>query len=151
MWYYRRNRWYRRRGPRRFWFFPVLFFVFLFWGLGSAHNFIGFLVPLFLLVFFFWLFRAILAASRRSTMNPGQRYQQPYYQPPQQHPYQQPYYQPPQPSYQPPTYRPYEQGYQPVPETSQEGEQRYQYPQPSYEQYEQPQAQYPQELPPMEQ
>jgi hypothetical protein len=58
--------------------------------------------------------------------------QQPYYQPPQQQPYQ-----------------PYQQGYQPPPQppTYQEGGQQYSYPQ----QYEQPQAQYPREMPPQQQ
>jgi hypothetical protein len=46
-------------------------------------------------------------------------------------------------------YQPYQQGYQPPPQppTYQEGGQQYLYPQ----QYEQPQAQYPQELPPQQQ
>ena len=54
----------------------------------------------------------------------------------------------PQPTYQPPqpTYEPYQQGYQPpvqAPETYQEGGQQ--------PQYDQPQVQYPQELPPQQQ
>ncbi len=71
--------------------------------------------------------------------------------------YQQPYqpYQPPIPPYQPPAqqgpYQAYDQGYQsvpePSPETYREGGQQYPYPQ----SYEQPQAQYPQELPPQQQ
>ena len=67
---------------------------------------------------------------------------------------QTPYYQPKQQYYQPPaqvqqTYQPYDQGYQPVRETYNEGEQQDQYPTASeYDQYEQPQAQYPEEMPP---
>lgn len=75
--------------------------------------------------------------------------QQPMYQPPYQP------YQPPVPPYQPPAqqepYQAYGQGYQsvpePSPETYREGGQQYPYPQ----SYEQPQAQYPQELPPQQQ
>lgn len=68
---------------------------------------------------------------------------------------QPPLYQPPAQSYQPPAspnqpYQPYQQGYQPPPppqpETYQEGGRQYSYP----EQYEQPQAQYPQEMPPQQ-
>jgi hypothetical protein len=59
---------------------------------------------------------------------------------------QQQYYQPPQ---QP--YPPYQQGYQPPappqPPTYEEGGRQYSYPQ----QYEQPQAQYPEEMPPQQQ
>ena len=141
MWYYRRNRWYRQRGPRHFWFFPLLFFVFVFLGGEGLHIF-GFIIPVFVFLFILWLIRSMMSAGARSAMNKGQPYQQPYYQPPQQ-----PYYQPPQQPY----YRPYEQGYQPAPGASQEDGQRHHYPQPPYEQYEQPQAQYPQEMPPMEQ
>jgi hypothetical protein len=50
-----------------------------------------------------------------------------------------------------PAYHPYEGGYQPLqpPVTYQEGADEYQYPSPSAEQsYEQPQTQYPQEMPP---
>ena len=72
----------------------------------------------------------------------GKNQQPPTYQPPQQ-----PYYQPSQPAYQPPPQN-YQEGYRP--ETYQEGGQQHPYPQTSQEpqQYEQPQAQYPQEMPP---
>jgi hypothetical protein len=150
MWYYRRNRWNRRRGPGRFWFLPLLFFFFMFGGIGREHSLFGLIIPILVLLFLFWLIRTVMSAGRWNAMNQGQRYQQPYYQPPQQ-PYSQPYYQPSQQPYQQPVDRPYEQGYQPVAGTYSEGGQQYQYPEPSYEQYEQPQAQYPQELPPMEQ
>ncbi len=69
---------------------------------------------------------------------------------------QQPYYQPPQNTDAPP-YQPYQQGYQPPAQTYREGDQQHQYPQgqpqPKYEpsHYEEPQSQYPQELPPQQQ
>src|SRR5438552_8639974 len=135
MWYYRRNRWNRPRRPRRFWFFPLLIFFFLSWGWGPDHHMFFGIMPILLLLFVIWLIRSAMSVGNRNATNQGQPYQQPYYQPSQQQqPYQQPYYQP------------YEQGYQPPVETSQEG--RQQYPQARYEQYEQPQAQYPQEMPP---
>ena len=64
-------------------------------------------------------------------------------------PQQQPYYQPQQPYYQPPQapQAPYQQGYQPQQtETYQEGGRQHQY----AEQFEQPQAQYPQQMPPQQ-
>jgi hypothetical protein len=78
----------------------------------------------------------------------NQQQQSPYYQPTRQPytpPNNQPYYQPSQQ-----TYQPYEQGYQASPppaETYQEGGQQYPYPS-SAQDYEQPQAQYPQQMPP---
>lgn len=73
---------------------------------------------------------------------PQQQYQQPYQQ---QYPPEQP---PPDSQYEP-----YQQGYQPpqpAPGAYQEGGQQYQYPQPKQE-FDQPQKQYPQELPPQQQ
>lgn len=77
--------------------------------------------------------------------------QPPQYQPPYQ-PYQQPGGQPPyyQPPPQPP-YQPYEQGYQPPPQapgTYQQSGQPYYQPSQQQPQYEQPQVQYPEEMPP---
>jgi hypothetical protein len=66
---------------------------------------------------------------------------------------QQPYYQPSQPQQQPeqPYYQPYQEGYQPPQEGYQEGGKVHPYPeQPQVQEYEQPQAQYPQELPPQQ-
>ncbi len=80
-----------------------------------------------------------LASSMANRQPPQQ-----YYQPPPQQPYE-PYQQGYQPPQQP--YEPYQQGYQPPPSVYQEGGQQYPYPQ----QYEQPQAQYPQEMPPQQQ
>ncbi len=67
------------------------------------------------------------------------------------------YYQPPQQPYQSPQqpYQSYQEGYRPPPEpqaeTYQEGGQLYPYPSQSSQQYEQPQAQYPQQMPPPQQ
>ena len=55
----------------------------------------------------------------------------------------------PQQQYQQP-YQPYQQGYQ-TPPTYVEGEQQYQYPPQPKQEYDQPQAQYPQEMPPQQQ
>lgn len=67
---------------------------------------------------------------------------------------QQPYYQPSQPQHQPeqPYYQPsYQEGYKPPQEGYQEGGKVHPYPQqPQTQEYEQPQAQYPQELPPQQ-
>ncbi len=66
-----------------------------------------------------------------------------------QTPPQQPYYTPP-PTPQP--QQPYQQGYQatpsPPPETYREGEKQYYYPPQPSEQYDSPQSQYPQQMPP---
>lgn len=71
--------------------------------------------------------------------------QQPYYQPSQ--PSQQAQQQPEQPYYQPS----YQEGYRPPQEGYQEGGKVHPYPeQPHVQEYEQPQAQYPQELPPQQ-
>jgi hypothetical protein len=68
------------------------------------------------------------------------------------------YYQPSQPSQQAqqpseqPYYQPYQEGYKPPQEGYQEGGKVHPYPeQPHVQEYEQPQAQYPQELPPQQQ
>ncbi|HEV2656583.1 MAG TPA: hypothetical protein VGT82_16570, partial [Ktedonobacteraceae bacterium] len=84
-----------------------------------------------------------LALFGMARQQPSPQSQPPYYQPPQQEPYT-----PPQPAYQG-----YQEGYQP--ETYQEGGQQHPYPQtpqppPPSQQYEQPQAQYPQQMPPQQ-
>jgi hypothetical protein len=84
----------------------------------------------------------LLGLGFMSMLN-GQQPQQPIYQPPPQAPYQ--------PTYQPPA-QDYQQGYQPPVaqgEGYQEGGNQYQYP-PQSQSYEQPQAQYPQEMPPQQ-
>lgn len=111
----------------------------------ATHNWIWFLVGAGISAIMGALFKPIIAAligmglfGMASMANqPRQQAQQSYYQPPQAA--QQPYYQPTQPSY--------EQGYRPAQsETYQEGEKQFR----SSDGYEQPQAQYPQEMPPQQ-
>src|SRR5579872_1241764 len=140
---------YRNRGPhwgrRGIWGFPFMLFLIIF---IVSHSFSGFMVGIIVLIALAIIFRAVLPSifSAGNMRNP-----MPPYQPPQP-PYQQPY-QPYQPTEQPyqPEYEPYQQGYQPAPPPPvyQAPEQQYQPPQQNYE--EQPQAEYPQEMPPMQQ
>ena len=133
--------WYRRRPYRRgrgILGFPfMLFFVLLFFSHSLSLFLIGIVISIILTLFI----RSIMAGASGGGRLNTPPWQQPYQQP--QQPYQQ-YYQP----YQQP-YQPYEQGYQPPATPYQEPEPQYQHPQPQYD--EQPQAQYPQELPPIEQ
>ncbi len=117
--------------------FMLLFMILLF-----SHSLSGFMIGIGAIVLSSLLARLILPAIFGAGMmgswwmSNQQRYQQP-----QQPPYQQ-------------TYQPYEQGYQPPAATYREQEVEQQYQPPSYEQThyeEQPQAQYPQEMPPMHQ
>ena len=131
MWYRRRPYW-RRRGIFGFPFmlFFIAFFVF--------HSWFGFVLGIAMIIVFSLLLRAIMAGTfGGGGMNTAWR--QPPYQQPQQ-PYEQ-YYQP--------SYQPYEEGYQYQPPAPTYQEPQYKAPQPQYD--EQPQAEYPQELPPMEQ
>jgi hypothetical protein len=152
---------YRHRHHRGGWrggfpfFIPLLFFI---WG--GPHAFPLVIVALAVVAILWWLIR--LASSNQLNAQASQ--QQQYYQPTQQQPYYEPpqpaqptqlpqYYQPPQPSY-----PGYEQGYkstagQPhLGETYQEAGQQYQYAEAEsstvYAEDEQPQAQYPTQLPP---
>ena len=146
---YRRRHW-RRRGGMVGFPFMFLFLVFLF-----SHAMVGFLVVIGAIVLLGLLARiilpAIFGAGMMSTFWTGNR--QPYQQQ-QQQPYQQTYQ-----TYQPPAenYQSYEQGYQyqpPVTPNSEKEAGQQQYQAPSYEQThyeEQPQAEYPQEMPPMQQ
>ena len=118
----------------------LLFFIFLI--LAIFTHFWAWIIPgIILLAVMFWLLRRSM---------PGAWFTG-YQQPPQNQQPQQPYYQPPpeQP------YQPYEQGYQAPQESYQEGGQQYQYPpqtsQPVDQQqrYEEPQAQHPEQMPPM--
>jgi hypothetical protein len=124
--------------------FMLLFMILLF-----SHSLSGFMIGIGAIVLLSLLARlilpAIFGAGMRGSwwMSNQQTYQQP-----QQPPYQQ--------TYQPyeENYQPYEQGYQPPAATYREQEVEQQYQPPSYEQThyeEQPQAQYPQEMPPMHQ
>jgi len=129
---YRRNRWGWRG-------FPIpLFFILFFVG---GHSWISFLVSVGVVVLIFLLIRWLLI----STSGPGISGVPPTVN----QPYQQQDY---SPSYQPP-YQPYQQGYQGPQSGYEQSGQKYQGPEQrqEYEQYEQPQAEYPQEMPPMEQ
>ena len=143
---YRRRHWRRRGGMVGFPF--MLFFMILLF----SHSLTGFMIGIGAIVLLSLLARlilpAIFGAGMMSTwwMSNQQTYQHP----------QQPTYQPYQQTYQPyeESYQPYEQGYQPPAATSPDQEVEQQYQPPSYEQThyeEQPQAQYPQEMPPMKQ
>ncbi len=138
--YRNRHHWHRNRGFRFIWGLPFIFLLFIF----PHHEHFSWLSILALLVLLGLIIRAFVVPllfssgfwGNGSSQN-DRSYQQPY-QPSQQQAYQ-----------------PYQQGYQPhqpSPEVYQEGGQAYRYPQQSqYDQYEQPHAQYPQEIPPMEQ
>lgn len=139
MYFDRRSRRAYRRGMRGRggifgfpWFLFVLIIIF-------SHSFVGIIFAIVAAV----VLTAILMRVFGSQGMMGNNYQQPP---------QQPYYQPPQET---PTYQPYDQGYQPPPpqEVYQEGGTPHPYPQENnpYQQYEQPQAQYPEEMPPMQQ
>lgn len=151
---------YRYSHYRRTPFFGVLFFILI---VIFISHFWYLLIPLTILggFLFMWL-RGSMFGSGNSGFFGNSHYQQPnqpnqYYQP-SQHSYQpdssNQYYQPPtssQPNtpYTPP-YQPYDQGYQTPPQNDyQQGAQPYP-PQSAQEQYEEPLAQYPQEMPPME-
>lgn len=144
---YRRNYYRRGRVP----FFGILFVILII--AAVSHHALFPLIPLVIIgsIIFMGL-RSVLRSGGFSGSNSN--YQQPnqYYQPPPQ-PNQ--YYQPPassQPNapYTSP-YQPYEQGYQVPQDDHQRGAQPYQGnpSQSASEQYEEPQAQYPQEMPPM--
>jgi hypothetical protein len=119
------------------WGWPFIFFLFFF----PQHGFFGWLSSLAVLVLLGLLISAFvlpLLSSAGFWGNGSSRNNRSYQQP-----------------YRPSQQQPYQQGYQPrqpSAEAYQEGGQQYQYPQQSqYDQYEQPHAQYPQEIPPMEQ
>ncbi|HVB23074.1 MAG TPA: hypothetical protein VNG51_14115 [Ktedonobacteraceae bacterium] len=144
---YRGPRGYRNRNPLRF------LWLFFFLPMVLFHSGVAFGVLIVIAIALFVIFRAAATTSFFGTNVPPQQRQQTYqpYQPYQ--PYEQTY----QPDsanqpYQP--YQPYEQGYQPYqpPVANQQSAQQKspaQYEAPQYE--EQPQAQYPEELPPMAQ
>lgn len=141
MHYYNGN---SRGGPRRsrgIYGFPWLLFFIIFFNL---HSLPWILMTLITVGFVFLIIKAFMATgvSGNSAPNRMRAPQQPYYQPPQQ-PYQAP---------QESSYQSYDQGYQAPREVYREGGQQYQYSDPeAYDQYEQPQAQYPEQMPPMEQ
>jgi hypothetical protein len=132
-----RYSYYRRPGGG---IIGLLFFVFLLLAIFT-HFWAWFIPGIIILAVVLWLLRSGMLSS---WLRGSQQSQQP------QQPYQ---YQPPPEAEQP--YQPYEQGYQPPQETYQEGGQQYQYPpqnsDPAYQHYEEPQAQYPEQMPPMQQ
>ncbi len=131
-----------RRRMRGAYGFPWLLLFIIFFNI---HSFSWLLMTLVTMAFVFIIIKAIMATSVNSGSAQNRMGPQQMYQPKQ--PYQ-PLYQQPQGS----SYQPYEQGYQAPREAYQEGGQQYQYPAPEeYDQYEQPQAQYPEQLPPMQQ
>lgn len=145
MWYgYPR---YRRRGPR-FPFgipfiFPFLIFIF-------SRSIGAFIITMLIVGVIFFIMRAMASANSNSSSwwSANSQWQQPtqqqYYQPPVQQPQQQ-YYQPTQ---QQQPYRPYGEGYN---AEQAGGEQSAAQGASQYDDYEQPQAQYPEQLPPMQQ
>src|SRR6266705_1083893 len=130
MWYRRRPYW-RRRG---IWGFPFMLFFFI---LIFSHSWTLFLIGIVISIILSLFIRSIMAgAFGAGRPNTPPTWQQPYQQPHQ--PYQQPY-------------QSYDQGYQYQPPATpyQEPGPQSQNQQSKYD--EQPQAQYPQELPPIEQ
>jgi hypothetical protein len=144
MWYPPNNQPYRRRMRRGFGF-PFIFPFIMLFVFRSGSIFFATLV---LAIMIALILKAFDASNPN---NSGQSQQIPYYQPPVQT-YQPPYYQPSMPVYQPPEeYKPYEQGYQAAATPYQADDQQSMSAMSSYEDYEQPTAQYPEQMPPMEQ
>jgi hypothetical protein len=152
MWY-PPNQPYRRR-MRRGIGFP---FIFPFLMLFVFHSGSIFFATLVLAIMIALILKAFDASNPNRA---GQSQQTPYYQPPAQS-YQPPYYQPSVPVYQPSPqayqppypqeeYKPYEQGYQAA-ATPYLDDQQTVSATSSYDDYEQPIAQYPEQMPPMEQ
>jgi len=145
MWY----RYNRRgsRGMRYLWFLFIPLFFF------SGHTFFGILLSIAVIVVLSLIGRAIFSVLAASSTTQNQWYQPRQQQPYQQNQYQQPY----QPNQYQQPYQSYGQGYQqpyyqPRPSEASQPSEQYQAPQqPQYDSYEQPRAEYPQELPPMQQ
>jgi cytoskeletal protein RodZ len=141
------------RNPRRrrgFLGFPWWMFFAFFWI--APGRFQGVLIGVGLIVF------VIFMIARYSNFQGWMGNQQQYNPPVNQTPYQQPYYQPTPPQQAPASeasqaYSQYQQGYQYQPPAAGEllnSEGPYQVPsEPLQEEYEQPRAEYPQQMPPM--
>jgi len=128
---------YRYRRPGRWFIGPFILAAIFFFALPSLGKGIAFaLIAIAICGLIFWAMRA---GARRSYQN----YQQPPYYQPQQPPQQQPYMS----SEAEP--RGYEQGYAASQPQEKQGEEQYYYP--PQTPYEQPQAQYPEQMPPMQQ
>ena len=138
--YYNQNSRGDRRRTRGIYGFPWLLFFIIFFNL---HSLPWIMMTLVTMGFVFLIIKAFMATSVNGSSASNKARAQQTYQP-----YQSPYQQP----YQPQSYQPYEQGYQAPGEVYQEGGQQYQsLSRDMYDQYEQPQAQYPEQIPPMEQ
>jgi hypothetical protein len=146
MYNYRNNSRNGRRRMRGIYGFPWLLFVII---LFNFHSLPWIIMTFIVMGFVFLIIKAFMTTSNAATNGTrSQQTYQPYQQPT---PIYQPPYRQPTPIYQPP-YQPYEQGYQAPPEAYQEDGQQSDYPVPeTYDQYEQPQAQYPEQMPPMQQ
>ena len=139
MWY----RYNRRggRGMRYFWFLFIPLFL-----IGGHSGFLGLVLWIAVIILFSLIGRAIFSAISTNSTTQNQWYQPRSQQPFQ--PYQPNQYQQPYQSYQQGYQQPY---YQPSTPEERQASQQYQAPQQQqYDQYEQPRAEYPQELPPME-
>lgn len=148
--YYNNRGWRRRyRRPGLFgfpWLLVVIFVI-------ATHSIWGIIAGVFLALVISGILSAVLNSQRGGGFGqwgpnnyqqytPNQSYTEPY-----QPPADQGYYQPNTP------YQSYDQGYQASQESYQEGEKQYPYPQQNeaYQPYEQPQANYPQQMPPQQQ
>jgi hypothetical protein len=137
--------WYRYHRPRRWrggFFFPfpfIFFFLFMGWGHGE-FGLLTWVLPIIILLAFGAIIRNRVAGSYQQPYQNNQLYgNQGSYSDPNY------YYQRP--------YTPYQQGYQAeqARETPQESGNSASYPQQEqYQEYEQPQAQYPEQMPPMQ-
>jgi hypothetical protein len=133
----------------------LIFFVFIMLAIFT-HFWAWFIPGIIIVALALWLLRSgmfgmwLNRPQQPSNQAPPQG-PQAYYQPPP--PEQQSYYQPTPAEQQP--YQPYAEGYQAPQAANQEGEARARYPQPKtdpeYQEYEEPQAQYPEQMPPMQQ
>ena len=152
---------YQRRGIRFFpHIFPIAFPLIFPFGIGLIFGLFHLLLPLIAMLAFaamiFFIVRAVTLGSSQAAWNSmrntgtqwqqrftAQRPQQPPYYQPQQPYYQPPYYQPTSPAGQEQPAQPYGQGYQP--------QQPYYRPTEQASNAEQPQAHYPEQMPPMQQ
>ncbi|GHO98314.1 hypothetical protein KSF_083620 [Reticulibacter mediterranei] len=128
---------YRYRRPGRWFIGPFVLAAIFFFALPSLGK--GIAIALTAIAVCGLVFWVIRANARRSYQN----YQQPPYYQPQQPPQQQPYS---HPEAEP---RGYEQGYAASQPQEKQPEEQYYYP--PQTPYEQPQAQYPEQMPPMQQ
>ena len=125
----------RYRGMRGGFGIPFIFPLLIIFAFRSIPAFIAAIVLSVIVMLVIRALMTMAAANNTNGLN-GMGARQPYYQPT--------YQQPPVSQYQP-----YTQGYQATPETYNEGAQAPKSPS-QYEEYEQPQVQYPEQMPPMQ-